>query len=237
MISDDPAKITGAAPPAALWLPQLLAALGPVRRRLLLVSAYFVPMEQGAAVFERLVADGVAVTVLTNSLRSNDVALAHAGYAPMRRRLLKAGVKLWEMKGRAADRSELGLVPRKLKRRETRAKSEATAFFKTSASALHAKTFVADGERLFIGSMNFDPRSWRLNTEMGFLIESPALAEQVEARLADRLPAFAWRVEMADGGQLRWHGRQAVHRREPFTHWWQRAVLMIASWLPLVWLL
>lgn len=234
MISDDPAKIFDAAAPAALWLPQLLSALGPVRARLLLVSAYFVPMTDGIALFRRLVANGVEVQVLTNSLRSNNVALAHAGYLPARRQLLAAGVRLWEMKGRTSDRSELGLMPRRLKRREGR--GEPTSFFRSSASALHAKTFVADGERLFIGSMNFDPRSWRLNTEIGFLIECPAMAARVEARLAAMLPTFAWEVKLVNG-RLQWHGRSTVHNTEPFTRWWQRAVLRVVSWLPVLWLL
>ena len=246
MISDDPAKISGQAAPAALWLPQLLAALGPVQSRLLLVSAYFVPMDIGVDVFERLVAQGVDVQVLTNSLRSNNVALAHAGYAPARRRLLAAGVRLWEMKGRLSDRPALGLVPGPLKRSRPRNKGETTAFFRTSASALHAKTFVADGRRLFVGSMNFDPRSWRLNTEIGFLIECPAMATRVETRLAAMLPAFAWEVKLAParglsrvwaGTQLFWHGRSTVHAREPFTRWWQRAVLRLVGWLPVAWLL
>lgn len=234
MISDDPAKIFNAAAPAALWLPQLLAALGPVRSRLMLVSAYFVPMEDSIALFERLAAAGVEVQVLTNSLRSNNVALAHAGYAPARHRLLAAGVRLWEMKGRLSDRPELGLLPRRLKRR--RGRGDQTAFFRSSASALHAKTFVADGERLFVGSMNFDPRSWRLNTEIGFLISCPAMAARVEARLAAMLPAFAWEVKLI-GGRLQWHGRSTVHETEPFTRWWQRAVLRVVGWLPVLWLL
>ncbi|WP_416908491.1 MAG: phospholipase D family protein [Polymorphobacter sp.] len=237
MISDDPAKISGEAAPAALWLPQLQDAMGPIRSRLMLVSAYFVPTDAGVALFERLVADGVAVQILTNSLRSNDVAVSHAGYAPVRRRLLAAGVRLWEMKGRAADRAELGLVPRRLRRGETRTKGESTAFFRSGASALHAKTFVADGERLFVGSMNFDPRSYLLNTEIGFLIESPAMARLLEDRLTAMLPAFAWEVKQAPSGRLQWHGRTAVHDREPFTRWWQRWVLTLIGWLPVAWLL
>jgi phosphatidylserine/phosphatidylglycerophosphate/cardiolipin synthase-like enzyme len=51
----------------------------------------------------------------------------------------------------------------------------------SSASSLHAKTFSADRSTVFIGSFNFDPRSARFNTELGFVIECPALA----ARIAD----------------------------------------------------
>ena len=47
---------------------------------------------------------------------------------------------------------------------------------------LHAKTFAVDGARIFVGSFNFDPRSAQLNTEMGFVIDSPALAVQIAER-------------------------------------------------------
>ena len=48
--------------------------------------------------------------------------------------------------------------------------------------SLHAKLFVFDRERLFIGSMNFDQRSMHLNTEIGLIIDSPELAKQAVAR-------------------------------------------------------
>ena len=51
--------------------------------------------------------------------------------------------------------------------------------FSTSIGRLHAKSAVIDRETVFIGSMNFDPRSDQHNTEMGLFIESPTLAQQV----------------------------------------------------------
>jgi putative cardiolipin synthase len=42
--------------------------------------------------------------------------------------------------------------------------------------------FVFDRQRVFIGSMNFDRRSMHLNTEVGLIIDSPALAEQIAPR-------------------------------------------------------
>ena len=48
--------------------------------------------------------------------------------------------------------------------------------------SLHAKAFVFDRKRIFIGSANFDARSLHLNTEIGLMIESPELARQVVAR-------------------------------------------------------
>ena len=227
MLSDPPAKVAGAAAGSALLLPQLLAALGPVRRRLLLVSAYFIPGEQGTALLGGLAGQGVRVEVLTNSLMSNNVALVHAWYAPWRLPLLRAGVLLWEMRGRAGERATLGLVPRRLRRRHDR-----TSFFRSSASELHAKTFIADGRFLFVGSMNFDPRSWTLNTELGFLIDSPLLAGRLEAALDEGLPRFAWALDAQDGA-LAWREEGQRLQPEPGTNWLRRAALRLLGALPL----
>lgn len=227
MVSDPPEKISGAAEEAALMLPQLLAAFGPVRRRLLLVSAYFVPTAVGVAALGDLAAQGVQVEVLTNSLVSNDVVLVHAWYAPWRQRLLTRGVQLWEMRGVQGEKATLGLVPRRLRR-----SADGTSFFRASASALHAKTFLADGRWLFVGSMNLDPRSWRLNTELGFLIESPALAGQLEAALDAGLPNFAWGLE-EHGAGLAWRDGNELLQPEPGTNMLQRAVFRFLGWLPL----
>lgn len=227
MLSDPPAKIAGAAAEDTLLLPRLLAALGPVRRRLLLVSAYFIPTAQGAALLGGLAGQGVRVDVLTNSLLSNNVALVHAWYAPWRQRLIAAGVKLWEMRGAAGHRARLGLVPRRLRRN-----GDPTSFFRSSASALHAKTFIADGRFLFVGSMNFDPRSWRLNTELGFLIDSPALASRLETALDASLPHFAWAVE-ASGGRLAWREDDRLIQPEPGTNLAIRTLFRALGQLPL----
>ena len=227
MLSDPPGKISGDAAEATLLLPQLLAALAPIRRRLLLVSAYFIPTRNWANLLGALAGQGVRVEALTNSLISSDVALVHAWYAPWRRRLLAAGIRLWEMRGAAGDRVTLGLVPRRLRRRP-----DATSFFRASASALHAKTLIADGRWLFVGSMNLDPRSWRLNTELGFLIDAPALAGRLEAALDAGLPRFAWAVEL-QGEALAWRAETDLLQPEPGTNWLQRLALRLLGHLPL----
>lgn len=226
MLSDSPEKINGD-DGEQMMLPQLLAAMGSARQRLILVSAYFVPTAAGKALLSGLAGKGVQVDVLTNSLLSNNVALVHAFYAPWRRSLLAAGVRLWEMRGLAGDKASLGLVPRRLRRRRI-----ATSFFRASASELHAKSFVADGRWLFVGSMNFDPRSWRLNTEMGFVIDSPRLASRLEAALDAGLPRFAWALELHEG-RLGWREDGHLLQPEPGTTALQRVVLRMLGLLPL----
>ena len=227
ILSDPPGKIAGEAPAEGLILPQLLAALGPVTRRFLLVSAYFIPTPGLARLLGGLAGQGVRVEVLTNSLLSNNVALIHAWYAPWRARLLAMGVRLWELRGAAGGRARLGLVPRRLRRRD-----DGHSFFRRNASALHAKTIIADERWLFVGSMNLDPRSLQLNTELGFLIDSPVLARRLAAALDAGLPGFAWAVTRGGSG-LEWRGDGAVLDREPGTGPGLRLALWLLGRLPL----
>jgi putative cardiolipin synthase len=111
----------------------------------------------------------------------------------------------------------------------------------SSSSSLHAKTFSVDGARVFIGSFNFDPRSARLNTEIGFVIESPALARKIEAAFETRIPETAYEVRLSQNGQLYWIERREAdalrHETEPGTSVWLRCGVWLLSLLPIEWLL
>jgi putative cardiolipin synthase len=130
---------------------------------LLIVSPYFVPGKIGMDWFAYLRARNVKIKVLTNSLAANDVPLVHAGYARYREPLLEMGVELFELKP----------LPNASPKKRNLSGSG------SSRSSLHAKTFVFDRKRAFIGSFNFDPRSALLNTELGLVIDSPLIAEIV----------------------------------------------------------
>ena len=223
LISDDPAKGLARAPVASLIWPRLKQALGTPRDRLELVSPYFVPTKSGTDALAMLAKQGVKIIVLTNSLEATDVALVHAGYAKRRRALLAAGIELLEMKREFADAS-----PRD------------RGFAGSSASSLHAKTFAVDRERVFVGSFNFDPRSARLNTELGFVIESPRMAGAIDDVLEREIANRAYRVRL-NSGHLQWieriGGRDVVHTTEPRSGFWRRTTVWLFSWLPIEWLL
>lgn len=106
---------------------------------------------------------------------------------------------------------------------------------------MHAKTFSVDRSRLFVGSFNFDPRSANLNTELGFVIESKALAGRLAELFDSSIPATAYEVRLSDVGQLYWierrDGERLRHDTEPGTGFWQRAAVTFMSWLPIEWLL
>ncbi len=236
MLSDDPAKGLGQAPPQELLVASLKPALGPIEQELQIVSPYFVPAEKGTGNLLRLASQGVRVSVLTNSLEATDVAAVHAGYAKRRRALLEGGVTLFELQraalGPAARTRRLGLAS---------GSGGSAKVSGSSAASLHAKTFSADRQRVFIGSFNFDPRSARLNTEMGFAIQSADIAHQIAEAFEGGLLASAYRVRLADDGALEWVEQRGdetiVHRTEPGTSVWQRLLVRLLSVLPIDWLL
>lgn len=228
MVSDDPDKVLGEVGDGGLLIHQLGALLAEPRRKVELVSPYFVPTGAGVDALAGLVAQGVEVRVLTNAWRATDVPVVHAGYAKRRQALLQAGVSLYELRGEASAGPAFKVGP-----------------LGSSGSSLHAKTFAVDDARVFIGSFNFDPRSARLNTELGFVIESPTLARGVAAAFSDTVPASAYEVRLSPQGTLYWVERRAEdgrtteirHDREPGTTPLSRAALWFLSLLPIEWLL
>ena len=228
MLSDDPAKGLGRARRDGLLLPQLEAALSKPQRSVDLVSPYFVPTDGGVAAFARLRQAGVRVRILTNAFEATDVPAVHAGYAKYRRPLLEQGVTLYEMRRLVPDYADEH--KRRLFQR-----------LGSSGSSLHAKTFAVDDQRVFVGSLNFDPRSAHLNTELGFLIDSPVLARQLTQVFDTTVPAQSYQVVLARDGSLQWRSGLGdpppVYATEPHTTWWSRALVHLLMWLPIEWLL
>lgn len=225
LVSDNPAKGLGLAEPRTLVINKLKKRMGEPVSELNLVSPYFVPTDAGVDAFVELARSGVKVKILTNSLEATDVAAVHAGYSKHRKSLLEAGVALYELRR----------LNQASARRRTLGQSG------SSASSLHSKTFSVDRTRVFVGSFNFDPRSAKLNTEMGFVIESPVLATRIFAAFDERMPADAYEVRLSPDGQLYWlerRGKAVIrHDVEPGTGMAERASVSLMSMLPIDWLL
>ncbi|HEX7045838.1 MAG TPA: phospholipase D family protein [Burkholderiales bacterium] len=237
MVSDDPAKGRGRGTSRAFLPHKLRTIIGEPRSTLDLVSAYFVPTAAGVETLAALGRRGVAIRILTNSLEATDVAVVHAGYAKRRKALLAAGIRLYELRRQPGPRRAR---PRRREARRLAAGWGSAGRFRQSASStssLHAKTFSVDGRRVFIGSFNFDPRSAELNTEMGFVIESEALAQELKEVLDEHIPLDAYEVRLSDRGRLYWLEGSVHHAREPGTRWWRRAVVRLLALLPIEWLL
>jgi putative cardiolipin synthase len=227
LVQDDPSKVLQPPERTELHLlPHMVEALGEPKREVDLVSPYFVPTKEGTAALVTLAARGVKVRVLTNSLAATDVSPVHAGYAKYREALLRGGVRLYELKPS---------VPEKEKEKE---KEERRGAGGSSDASLHAKTFGVDRSRIFIGSFNFDPRSARLNTEMGVVAESARLAAKLSEAFDKELGGVAYEVRLsADGGSLEWIDGDVRYTSEPGTGIFKRLWVDFLSILPIEWLL
>ena len=214
--SDDPLKATMREDdPARSQVVQILAQmLRSMQTELAVISPYFVPGEQVTQSWVNAVKDGKRVRVLTNSLIANDVAAVHGGYVRYRRPLVEGGVQVWELKPLPGSNVESSL-------------------FGSSGASLHTKALAVDGRALFVGSYNLDPRSTWLNCEQGVMVESPALARQLEAIFAEQSgPEHAWQVTLVDG-ELRWGDGNETFDRDPKASAWQRFQAWIARVLHL----
>lgn len=207
---DAPEKLLAEGIPATslLLTTQLAPTMQAVSRELTLISAYFVPTASGVEYLAERAGAGVTVRILTNSLEATDVPAVHGGYAPYRRELLEHGVRLFEL------------------RRQPQ-QEPSYSFLGESESSLHSKAAVFDQEKVFIGSLNFDPRSVLWNSEVGVLVESHELAREVHRLTLEGMsPALSYevRLEERDGRQqLVWiaedGGRLRVLEKEPGGLW------------------
>ena len=186
------------------------AAVADVQSELLMISPYLIPGDEGMQLFAELRKRNVTVRILTSSLEATTVILAQAGYMKYRVPLLEMGAELYEI------RSLLG---------NSRGSGQTANISRFGNYSLHAKLFVLDRQRLFVGSMNFDQRSMHLNTEIGLIIDSPELAQQAARRFEAMVsPPNSYQVllQPRDGGrspELVWRtqeqGKLVDYDREP----------------------
>jgi len=171
------------------------------------ISPYYVPGPGGVQLLRDLVAKGVRVIILTNSLASNNHVPVHAGYARYRRDVVTAGAELYEARANAA--------------RELNENRDGP-----DTLTLHTKAFLLDRKKLFVGSLNLDPRSIEINAEMGLLIDSAEMVRSLVQDMDQNLATLTWRVRVNDKGKLEWHcridGQEVIETKEPLTSWWLR---------------
>lgn len=205
-----------AALPDQLYAP-IYDLMALAERRVLLSTAYLVPDDRMLALFEILVQRGVEVSLLTNSLASNNHMVAHTGYQRWRKELLEMGVQLFESRADSVYISEYSVPP-----------------VEPGFLGLHSKAIVVDDHLSFVGSPNIDPRSLKLNTEIGFFIDSELLAARLAALIErDIRPEAAWRVYLDERGRLRWVSSAGTVTKQPALGFMQRLTTFFINLLPL----
>ncbi|WP_375619501.1 MULTISPECIES: phospholipase D family protein [unclassified Bartonella] len=217
VLSDPPEKALRKK--ASNWLMKALSkVIGNAQKTVQITSPYFVPGKVGTQNFSNLVSKGVDVKILTNSLAATDVALVHGGYVSYRKALLKSGVKLYELK---AEGNTHGL-----------------RLFRSSKASLHAKAFLIDRKTAFIGSLNFDPRSASLNTEMGILFECAPITARLDLLFSEETTGeMSYHLRLGNNNRIYWdfieNEKKYSIDHEPESNFWRRAFAKIISWLPI----
>jgi putative cardiolipin synthase len=184
----------------------LSVMLRSAERNIDIINAYIIPGQRFIDGIKQMTENGIRIRILTNSLASHDVPAVNSHYKKWRKPIIEAGAELYEFR---ADPAIKPLVD--------------TAPVVSGFSGLHTKSFVVDGHKVFIGSMNFDPRSALINTEMGIIIDSPGLGKEM-LRLAERdmAPENAWQVKLDEQGKLIWVNSDETVTRQPARNAWQR---------------
>ena len=196
----------------------VLEAMGRARTELVASSPYFVPGVRGMEFLTALREKGVRISVMTNSLGATDEPVVHLGYSRYREEMLRAGIELYELSSQRVKHNKR------------------LFYFGESLGRLHAKLVVIDRKQSFVGSMNLDPRSATINTEIGAMIDSPLLAKELLRVIdLDRLQS-AYRVRLREGGGLEWLGSvedgDMILTSEPDASLWLRFKTWLLS--PLV---
>lgn len=199
---------------------QALSRIGsPAQQQFLFASPYLIPKGEVHQTIRSYVERGVEVRILTSSMDASDHLLVYSHYRQHRRPLLAHGLRLHEMRGDATP--------------EVRALAD-TVPIASDRLSLHVKAGVGDRSRCFIGSLNLDPRSIRLNTENGLVIESPGLAGDIADFLGTLMaPENAWEVTRDRGRRLRWDSRGETLSSAPVPAGTSRIVDFFLGLLPI----
>ncbi|WP_442862812.1 phospholipase D-like domain-containing protein [Acinetobacter sp. ME22] len=230
VVKDSPDKIRDQAQGDDYLKTQLKKELISPQHNVDIISAYFVPEKSGTQALSSMAQNGVQVRVLTNSFKANDVWLVHAFYSKYRDDLLKNNVKLYEF---LPALSGLSLNPQT----EEISKKAKISLKGLSRSSLHAKLMELDQQQVFIGSFNLDPRSAKLNTEIGVVLDSPNLAKAIHDTLDQNIDAYSYELSLTPEQKIQWTRQTSnfhkVYPHEPNMKWWQKIGLKLISWLPI----
>jgi putative cardiolipin synthase len=209
VVTDDPEKLLNKVSNDYKTLVTALAGVvDEATSEVVVITPYFIPGKNGVEFWRSITNKGVRVIVVTNSLASNNHTPVHSGYARYRHDMIRAVVELYEV------RVDASKVP------------EGSDQEGYDSVTLHTKALMIDRRHTFIGSLNLDPRSIDINTEMGVLIENADLTGGMAEKFFLNLPSFSYRVTENEKGKLRWttviNNQETVETKEPQTSGWLR---------------
>ncbi len=195
VVTDEPDKlITKVSTDQMRLIQSLRKVIDKAEHEVIVFTPYFVPGRDGVAFWKSVIDKGVRVVLITNSLASNNHTAVHAGYAKYRKRIIEAGVELYEVRADALNSNG-------------------------SILTLHTKGMIIDRETVFIGSLNLDPRSIEINSEMGMFITNADLGESMAEQALKQFDSVAYRVELDERRRLQWRatisGVEVIEHSEP----------------------
>jgi putative cardiolipin synthase len=219
VVTDDPEKLLNkVSDEYKVLITEVATLVSEASSEVVVITPYFIPGKGGVEFWRNITDKGVRVVIVTNSLATNNHTPVHSAYARYRHDMIDAGVELYEI------RVDSSKVPEG---------SDQQGYDKVT---LHTKALTIDRNQLVIGSLNLDPRSIDINTEMGVVIENEALASGLMERFFSRLPVFSYRVTENEKGHLRWtsliDGQEVVEKKDPQTSAWLRFKAIMLRILP-----
>jgi len=187
---------------------------------LLIISPYLILSDASIDRMGEAVKKGISIRILTNSLKSTDAVPVVAMYRKTRKRILRNGIQLHEIRADAASREEYSAAQN----------SDARL-------SLHAKTVVFDRKRVFVGTFNIDPRSEYLNTEVGLLVHSSELGERLASLIeSDLAPQNSYALKLR-GNDVEWicedKGGMKTYTADPLASSWLRFEAWFLGLLPI----
>jgi len=188
------------------------------KSEIIIFTPYFIPQESGTELLEKLLARDIRVVIVTNSLASTNHVAVYSGYRRYRKQLLRAGAEIWEIRAeREGGENAWGHNPELV--------------------TLHSKASIIDRETIFVGSLNFDPRSLLINSEMGIFIESDYAGSGLATAIFNNLNRVAYKVDLDERGKLRWtyqYGEQReILKKSPQASWGRRFMARFYGLLPI----
>jgi putative cardiolipin synthase len=194
----------------------MFALFDQAESELLIANAYIIPAEPGIEFLQALTDRGVDVRILTNSLESHDLPAVNSHYEKWRKPMINAGVSLYELRADPDISSLVDIPPSSGK-----------------FVSFHTKAAVIDQRLVFVGSMNLDPRSANINTEMGAIIDSAGLAASLrEIILRDMRGENSWQVTLNEKGKLEWVNSDTTSSSQPSRGFMQNVMNVVLKVVP-----